>query len=82
MVLYHKGVSDQALFVLLKNKRLKWVGNQNLKIYGKLNCKTGKRMKRENRIFFTTETEATELGYRPCGHCMRVDYKRWKNGLV
>lgn len=82
MVLYHKATSDQMLFVLLKNKKIKWVGNQSLKIYGKLNCKTGKRMNRENRIFFTTETEALELGYRPCGHCMKEAYKQWKNGLV
>lgn len=82
MIIYHEGVSDQILFELLKNKKLKWAGNQNLKIYGKLNCKTGRRMNKGNRIFFTTAVEADELGYRPCGQCMRAAYKKWKDGLV
>jgi hypothetical protein len=32
---------------------------------------------------FIQQTEqAKELGFRPCGHCMRADYKIWKNGLI
>lgn len=23
-----------------------------------------------------------ENGYRPCGHCMRAEYRKLKNGLV
>ncbi|WP_281166870.1 Ada metal-binding domain-containing protein [Segetibacter koreensis] len=53
-----------------------------LKIYGKLNCISGKRMLKQNRVFFCTEAEAIKNGFRPCGHCMRSDYKKWKNGLV
>jgi len=53
-------------------------GNSKLKIYGKLSCKSGKRMKNENRVFFANEAEATNAGYRPCGHCMREKYKLWK----
>jgi len=52
-------------------------GNRRLKIYGTLSCSSGKRMKTENRVFFTTEQEALNAGYRPCGHCMRKEYKRW-----
>lgn len=55
-----------------------FAGNINLKIYGTLNCSSGKRMKVQNRVFFRSETEAIEMGYRPCGHCMRTAYKRWK----
>jgi methylphosphotriester-DNA--protein-cysteine methyltransferase len=35
-------------------------------------------MKKMNRVFFTSQKEATELGYRPCGHCMKIDYVFWK----
>jgi methylphosphotriester-DNA--protein-cysteine methyltransferase len=53
-------------------------GNRKLKIYGELNCKSGKKMKVENRVFFESEKEAIENGYRPCGHCSQEKYKRWK----
>ena len=62
-------------------------GNKKLKIYGLLNCKSGKRMQKQNRVFFSSENEAKELGYRPCGNCMREKYKEWKgknslNGFI
>jgi methylphosphotriester-DNA--protein-cysteine methyltransferase len=28
-------------------------------------------MKIENRVFFESEAEAMDAGYRPCGNCMR-----------
>ncbi len=34
-------------------------------------------MKRENRVFFSSEVEANNQGYRPCGHCMKSEYKKW-----
>ncbi|HNP76305.1 MAG: Ada metal-binding domain-containing protein [Cyclobacteriaceae bacterium] len=52
-------------------------GNQSLKIYGTLRCRSGKRMKRTNRVFFKKETEALREGFRPCGHCMRRLYSNW-----
>ena len=54
-------------------------GNKQLKIYGTLRCKSGKRMKMENRVFFVSEKEAVTQGYRPCGHCLKSKYKKWKN---
>ena len=53
-------------------------GNAKLKIYGKLNCASGKRMKAGNRIFFKNEEEALQSGFRPCGNCMKQAYKDWK----
>jgi methylphosphotriester-DNA--protein-cysteine methyltransferase len=53
-------------------------GNKKLKIYGTLNCASGKRMRTGNRVFFKSETEAKDMGYRPCGHCMSNAYKQWK----
>jgi alkylated DNA repair dioxygenase AlkB len=38
-------------------------------------------MKRENRVFFSSEYQALETGYRPCGTCMRKEYKAWKMDL-
>jgi len=55
-----------------------FAGNKRLKIYGLLNCNSGKRMKIENRVFFSSVEEAKENGYRPCGHCLKENYKSWK----
>jgi hypothetical protein len=54
-------------------------GNRPGKIYGRLDCRAGKRMKPENRVFFRNETEAFELGYRPCAVCLPGAYKAWKS---
>jgi methylphosphotriester-DNA--protein-cysteine methyltransferase len=51
--------------------------HSKLKIYGMLDCQSGKRMKRKNRVFFKTEEEAIENGYRPCSHCMKKEYSPW-----
>ncbi len=57
-------------------------GNARLKIFGRLNCSSGKRMKKVNRVFFTSVQEAYEHHFRPCGHCMKAEYKQWKNESV
>lgn len=72
----HSEISDSELHRKLRQREILFGGNIRLKIYGKLSCTSGKRMKRENRIFFSSESEALEKGYRPCGHCMREKYKK------
>lgn len=67
---------------LIKNGVIILGGNRQLKIYGTLLCKSGKRMKIENRVFFISEKEALANGYRPCGHCMKSEYQKWKDGLI
>jgi hypothetical protein len=67
---------------LINRQQVSLGGNSKLKIYGTMQCAPGKRMKVENRVFFASEAEAIQLGYRPCGHCMSVKYKEWKNGLI
>ena len=62
---------------LIRTGEIKFAGNRLLKIYGLLSCTSGKRMNKENRVFFNSEKEAIEKGYRPCGHCLRVKYKVW-----
>lgn len=78
----HSEISDSELFKKLLRKEICYGANRNLKIYGTLNCASGKRMKRENRVFFTSEKEALQNEFRPCGHCMKQEYKKWKDGFI
>ena len=45
------------------------------KIFGKLDCKSGMRMKKKNRVFFHTLKDAVNEGYRPCKKCKPIDEK-------
>ncbi|RDC56304.1 metal-binding protein [Pedobacter chinensis] len=73
----HQEISSADLRGKIKNKEICFGGNARLMIYGKLDCKSGKRTKPENRIFFETENEARSAGFRPCGNCLNVKYKQW-----
>ena len=81
-MIQHKDLSDAKIRTSIKAKLISFGGNKTLKIYGKLDCKSGQRMKRENRVFFISKKEAIKNNFRPCGHCMKSDYKKWKNGVV
>jgi methylphosphotriester-DNA--protein-cysteine methyltransferase len=70
-MLYHTDLSQREIIQLIRAEEITLAGNSRLKIYGRLNCASGKRMKKENRVFFENETEALASGFRPCGHCMR-----------
>jgi len=78
----HSEIDSRTLTRLIKSKNIQFGGNINLKIYGTLDCKSGKRMKVVNRVFFESVDAAKSNGFRPCGHCMRSEYKRWKNELI
>lgn len=43
------------------------------KIFGTLDCKSGMKMKSENRVFFYTYEDALREGYRPCKKCKPID---------
>ena len=73
----HEKLTKSELVRLIKSKKIILAGNIRLKIYGTLSCRSGKRMKKVNRVFFRGQKEATELGYRPCGHCMKALYNLW-----
>ncbi|NML70092.1 metal-binding protein [Chryseobacterium sp. RP-3-3] len=75
----HIEISDPVLKNKIRRKEINFGGNHKLKIYGLLSCSSGKRMKKENRIFFISENEALKHNYRPCGNCMRIEYKQWKS---
>lgn len=49
-----------------------YAGWKTGKIFGRLDCRSGKRMKKENRVFFLTWDDAIEAGYRPCKNCKPV----------
>jgi methylphosphotriester-DNA--protein-cysteine methyltransferase len=78
-MIQHAYITDKELYGMLRRKAILFGGNSKLKIYGRLTCASGKRMKPANRVFFTSEKEAANNGYRPCGHCMRSEYRQWKH---
>jgi methylphosphotriester-DNA--protein-cysteine methyltransferase len=57
-------------------------GNSRLKIYGRLDCPSAVRSLSKGyakvRVFFADEATALAAGYRPCGACMRAQYRIWK----
>ncbi len=74
----HLEMGDKELRKNIENKRICFAGNSKLKIYGTLDCESGKKMKKDNRVFFKSKHEALKNGYRPCGHCMYEMYVIWK----
>ncbi|MCC8424001.1 Ada metal-binding domain-containing protein [Mucilaginibacter sp. UR6-11] len=74
----------RALQLLILNGRIKLGGYKKAKIFGTLACKSGRRMKPDNRVFFKDEQEAIAAGYRPCAHCLNKQFKLWKlqNGTI
>lgn len=81
-MILHSETTDKDLQSQIKQNKIRFGGNLKLKIFGTLQCKSGKRMKKENRVFFVSESEATKNGFRPCGHCMKLKYKNWKDGFI
>ncbi len=76
-MILHSDINTTDLMKQIKHKTICFGGNRRLKIYGTLTCTSGKRMKQAHRVFFSSTAEANHLGYRPCGHCMRSEYKKW-----
>lgn len=75
----HINIPNHELRALIKAGEINLAGNKKLKIFGLLQCSSGKRMMRSNRVFFLNQEEAQDLGYRPCGNCMKEAYRQWKN---
>lgn len=78
----HADIPADKVRSKIRSREICFGGNNKLKIYGKLNCKSGKRMKTENRVFFNNELAARAENFRPCGHCMKKAYQQWKYGTV
>jgi methylphosphotriester-DNA--protein-cysteine methyltransferase len=82
MMIRHADIDRVKLRQLIDSDGIRYGGNARLKIYGTLQCTSGKTMMCETRVFFVSEDEAVALGFRPCGHCMREKYKAWRNATV
>ena len=52
----------------------KFAGITTTKIFGRLNCKSGMRANKENRIFFAEYEDAIKYGFRPCKICRPVNH--------
>ena len=74
----HNLLSSVELMRKLRRKEIVFGGNKKLKIYGTLQCCSGKRLKQSNRVFFGSRQEAIANNYRPCAHCMHNEYLNWK----
>ncbi len=74
----HHQLEKNALKQKIRDGEIVLAGNSKLKIFGLLNCRSGKRMKKQNRVFFESEMEAISLGFRPCGNCMRGKFGEWR----
>ncbi len=72
----HHNQTSRELLRLIRAGEITFAGNKKLRIYGKLSCTSGKRMKKANRVFFSSQEEAESLGYRPCGKGMHHEYTR------
>lgn len=58
-----------------------FAGYKKGKIFGNLECKSGMRMKKENRVFFHSMEDAISEGYRPCKNCKPMnekDFEKYK----
>lgn len=55
---------------LIASRKIIFGGYSTYKVYGKLSCSAGKRIKEEHKVFFESEQEALNNGYRPCAYCM------------
>jgi hypothetical protein len=59
-------------------------GHRRTRVYG-LDCPVALSLiargfdVRRHRVFFADEATAVSAGYRPCGACLREEYRRWKN---
>ncbi|MBL7857994.1 MAG: metal-binding protein [Cyclobacteriaceae bacterium] len=74
----HEDLDREVGFRVMRRKTFSLAGNSRLKIYGSLQCPSGKRMKKTNRVFFMNEEDAIKHGYRPCGSCLKKAYQQWK----
>ncbi|MEC8672239.1 MAG: Ada metal-binding domain-containing protein [Pseudomonadota bacterium] len=78
----HDAIDDDDLQRLIASGHIRYGGNRRLRIYGRLDCASGRRMTRRARVFFGSEDEARRAGFRPCGHCLREGYLRWKGRMA
>ena len=59
--------------IILSRKKGRYAGwnggKKDRLIFGRLDCKTGMRMLKKNRVFFHRWDDAIAAGFRPCKLC-------------
>ena len=78
MMIRHDALDNAVLRWMILAGEIRYGGNHRLGIYGRLDCASGKRMKRSTRVFFAGEDAARAAGFRPCGHRMLDAYRMWR----
>ena len=73
----HNTIDNSEVLKAIKTGLIRFGGHRKQWIYGTLTYKSGKRMKRKNRVFFENRKDAINNGYRPCGNCMKETYIKW-----
>ena len=63
--------------IVLSEVKGRYAGWRPGKIFGRLDCKSGERMKKENRVFFHTWEDAIACGYRPCKNCRPTPHDKY-----
>lgn len=64
--------------VILSDILGKYAGHKKYRIFGRLDCKSGMKIKKENRVFFHTLEDAVLHGYRPCGNCKPINEEEFQ----
>ena len=78
-ILRHDAVTEATLRTRFRDGSLTMAGNRWLKIYGRLGCPAGRRMRRGSLVFFADATAAEAAGYRFCARCCWASYDVWKS---
>lgn len=69
-------MSEGAIKRMVAAGTLRYAGNESMQVYGEIDCPSGKRSRK--RVYFASREQAEQLGFRPCGACMRAEYQEWK----
>lgn len=83
MIVHTAHLTKRELVRLRTAGELAYGGHRKNKIYGTLDCKGAKRWIArghyvKQRVFFSSESEAINHGFRPCAQCMPERYRKWK----
>jgi hypothetical protein len=79
-MLDHTHLSDEELDALIALGAITHGGHRRHGIYGRVGCRAERRYTaRVNRVYFGSELEAVEAGFRPCSVCLKARYRRWRS---
>lgn len=62
-MLFHNQLTDRQVRQFIRQGQIVFGGHRKLKIYGTLRCGSGRRMKRDNRVFFQSQHKHWTQGF-------------------